>query len=300
VDNAIVQGLTFQGQTLFSVVLEAAGDITFQDCVFQDQENMAPVLIQWNGEAPQESLSRRLRSSSSASTSSTTSTTTRFQDFKRRVQNQITGRRQLVEEDAAISTAELKHKVAFRQCVFRNNRANKEYGLPGMIENTYQSELIIEHCLFENNDYGELTNPSPFGYAIRSFGPLTVEASCFNDNEFRQDAPVVVYNDLYSSENNYATPKPDHLYCGLMALYNSNRTGLLVTAASSLIDEGTPDCVESDVDSCLAQLAPTLAPSPAPSMAPTVPIILTSASGRIQLSNLAMGVVSIILLLANW
>lgn len=334
VDNAIIQGLTFVGQSLFSVVLEAAGDVTFQDCVFQDQENMAPVLIQWNGEAPLESVTRRLRASKSF-------VTTGLQDFhQRRVQNQISGTRNLEEDATAeddddgddddddddddhitVSTAALKHKVTFKQCVFRNNRANKQYGLPGIIENTYQSELVIEHCLFENNDYGETTNPSvscmsakmwifllflivtdnivlllqPFGYAIRSFGPLTVEASCFNDNEFRKDAPVVVYNDIYSSINNYATAKPDHLYCGLMALYNNNRTDL-VTPASSLIDEGTPDCVESDVDTCLVQLAPTLAPTEPPSMAPTqVPV--SSGTSIINTSSMAVAALSSILLL---
>jgi len=298
VDNAIIQGLTFVGQNLFSVVLEAAGDVTFQDCVFQDQENMAPVLIQWNGEAPLESTTRRLRSSS-------TSGNTGFQAFhQRRVQNQISATRHLEEnvtlvEDGIVSTAQLRHKVAFKQCVFRNNRANKQYGLPGMIENTYQSELVIYHCLFENNDYGETTNPSPFGYAIRSFGPLTVEASCFDDNEFLQDAPIVVYNDIYSSVNNYATPKPDHLYCGLMALYNNNRTGL-VTPASSLIDEGTPDCVEADVDTCLIRLAPTLAPTEPPTMEPTVPYVHTSGTSRIHLSSVAMVVLSSILLVVCW
>ncbi|KAL3937945.1 MAG: hypothetical protein SGBAC_007047 [Bacillariaceae sp.] len=310
VDNAIIQGLTFVGQNLFSVVLEAAGDVTFQDCVFRDQESMAPVLIQWNGEAPLESATRRLRSSSA-----TTSGHAGFQGFhQRRVQNQISATRHLqengtipaVEEyDPIVSTAQLRHKVSFKQCVFRNNRANKEYGLPGMIENTYQSELVIEHCLFENNDYGETTNPSPFGYAIRSFGPLTVEASCFNDNEFLQDAPVVVYSDMYSSVNNYATPKPDHLYCGLMALYNSNRTDL-VTPASSLIDEGTPDCLESDVDTCLVQLAPTLAPSTPPTMAPTAYVSTSGGSSstttsRIPQSSLAMvAALSSILLVASW
>ena len=34
VENVLIQGLTFQSQQLFSVVLEAAGDITFEDCAF--------------------------------------------------------------------------------------------------------------------------------------------------------------------------------------------------------------------------------------------------------------------------
>lgn len=214
VNNAIIQGLTFVGQNLFSVVLEAAGDVTFQDCEFRDQESMAPVLIQWNGEAPQESLKRRLRSTRSLGT-------TGFQDFhQRHVQKRMledsadddddddaadddhttvqdTGRptQAPVTQDssvhsaaadgdghddddttvtlpdttvtdtntgagttAPVRTTDLRHTVTFKQCVFRNNRANKQYGLAGMIENTYQSELIIEHCLFENNDYGETTN----------------------------------------------------------------------------------------------------------------------------------------------
>ena len=34
VENVVIEGLTFQSQQLFSVVLEAAGDITFLDCAF--------------------------------------------------------------------------------------------------------------------------------------------------------------------------------------------------------------------------------------------------------------------------
>ena len=34
VENVVIKGLTFQSQQLFSVVLEAAGDISFLDCAF--------------------------------------------------------------------------------------------------------------------------------------------------------------------------------------------------------------------------------------------------------------------------
>jgi hypothetical protein len=118
----------------------------------------------------------------------------------------------------------------------------------------------------------------PFGYAIRSFGPVNIESTCFNDNHFLKDGPVIVYGGSYTSINNFATPNTDGLNCGLMALYYS---------PSGMTDEGIPDCVEADVDACVVNLSPTMAPSPPPTLKPTasyskiihVPPKMSSASG---------------------
>eukprot|EP00980_Cylindrotheca_fusiformis_P011279 scaffold2597_cov116-Cylindrotheca_fusiformis.AAC.7 len=255
VDNAIIQGLTFSNQRFFAAVLEVAGDVTFVDCAFINQENVAPVLIQWNGEGPSESTSRNLRS---------TDPSIGLKGFyNRRVLNLPTlanaPRRQLSDAYPRNLEEGLQHKVTFQETVFKDNRANSEIGIPAIIENTYQSQLVIDNCLFENNDYGESSNPAPFGHAIRSFGPVDMESTCFVDNTFFRDGPVVVYGGAYTSINNYASPS-DSLKCGLMALFYS---------PSGMLDEGVPTCVESDVDACAVKLAPTVAPTQAPTEKPT-------------------------------
>jgi hypothetical protein len=156
VENVVIQGLTFVEQHLFGAVLEAAGDIKFIDCAFTNQENVAPVLIQWNGEGPVESPDRNLRS---------TGASTGFQNFyKRRVLTLPTladaPAMEMGNEKSRDLQEALGHKVTFQETVFKDNRANNEFGLPGIIENTYRSELFIDNCLFENNDYGESNNPA--------------------------------------------------------------------------------------------------------------------------------------------
>lgn len=159
VENSVLQGLTFVGQHLFSAVLEAAGDITFIDCAFMNQENVAPVLIQWNGEGPEESTVRNLRSAGGS---------VGLKDFhKRRVLTlptlADTPSMELKDDNSRRMQEGLLHKVTFQETVFKDNRANSEIGLPGIIENTYRSELVIDNCLFENNDYGESSNPAVSG-----------------------------------------------------------------------------------------------------------------------------------------
>lgn len=72
----------------------------------------------------------------------------------------------------------------------------------------------------------------------------------------------------------------------------------MVTPASSLIDEGAPDCVESDVDSCLVQLAPTSAPTQAPTLEPTA-YVHSGATSRIHISTMAVLALSSTLLLVS-
>lgn len=133
--------------------------------------------------------------------------------------------------------------------------------MPGIIENSYRSELVIKNSLFENNDYGEINNPAPIGYAIRSFGPLVIEDSCFNDNTFMKDGPVIVYGANYNATNNYApTNTTEGLSCSFLAVFYS---------LHGMTGEETPECVEPDVDTCQVNLRPTPAPSMGPTPAPT-------------------------------
>jgi len=237
-------------------------------------------LIQWNGDGP-ESASRRLQSAPS----------TVFQSISRKHHVEMldqTGEEKK-ERNLESDLQTYHHVVTFQDCIFRvsfelslrvsqnisknelliplplfqlkiqDNTANKEIGFPGIIENSYGSELVISNCLFENNEYGESRTAAPSGYAIRSFGPVDIDSTCFVDNNFLKDGPVLVYGASYTSVNNFATSSNDSLNCDFLALY---------LESNGLTDDVHPDCIASDVDTCRVDLPSTPAPTLAPTQAP--------------------------------
>eukprot|EP00536_Pseudo-nitzschia_multiseries_P018281 jgi/Psemu1/70496/estExt_Genemark1.C_23450003 len=150
---------------------------------------------------------------------------------------------------------ELKQVVTFQDCVFRDNSiADDSTSYPGIIENTFKSELNVRNCLFEGNVYGSKSNPAGNGYAIRSFGPLTLETTCFVDNVFLAHAPVLVYGAQYSALNNYVESDQTDLTCELGALFSSQND----------MAETTPSCEISDANMCAFSQHPTSAPTVTP------------------------------------
>jgi hypothetical protein len=162
---------------------------------------------------------------------------------------------------------------------FQDNYATKTSAFPGVIENTFGSKLIVRNCLFEGNDFGGGdSNPAvryktmyylcvqriqngasrraflflqPFGYAIRSFGPLTLENTCFVDNSFHNYGPVLVFGAPYEASDNYISTDETNLKCELISLFETQ-------------DQATndaPTCIESDLDTCGFTQAPTSAPT---------------------------------------
>lgn len=130
---------------------------------------------------------------------------------------------------------------------------------PGIIENS-NSELVISNCLFQDNVYGDAENPANYGYAIRSFGPITLESTCFIDNVFLNHGPVLIYGAQYSASNNYVQSTQTDLTCEFLALFNSQDDR----------EETPPTCETSDANSCSFTQPPTTAPTegimtPAPS-----------------------------------
>jgi hypothetical protein len=146
VENVMIKGLTFQSQQLFSVVLEAAGDISFLDCAFfvseyavisrlvasdnlltsllvcefQNQGNSVPIILQWEGKGPEPpvddgAITRNLRVSAKQNT------LTAGQRFYARhskplqtvlpIQLPIGGRK--------LQAGDLHHIVTFQDCVFK-------------------------------------------------------------------------------------------------------------------------------------------------------------------------------------
>ena len=153
---------------------------------------------------------------------------------------------------------ELKQVVTFEDCVFRDNFVDDSMSFPGIIENTFNSELVVKNCLFQNNVYGNTNNPASTGYAIRSFGPLTLESSCFIDNVFLNHGPVLVYGAQYSALNNYVESSQTGLTCELGALFSSQDD----------MAENIPSCESSDANTCAFSQDPTVSPTIAPSQSP--------------------------------
>jgi len=168
-----------------------------------------------------------------------------------------TGNQTLEEDD---DDGELKQVVTFQDCVFRDNLVDDSVSFPGIIENTFNSELIVTNCLFQENVYGSTNNPSTVGYAIRSFGPLTLDSSCFVDNVFLKHGPVLVYGAQYSALNNYVESSQIDLTCEFGALFSSQDD----------MAETIPTCEMSDANACAFSQGPTISPSIAPTQSPVV------------------------------
>ena len=184
-------------------------------------------MIQWEGEGSQTGVSQAVSSST---------------------ENRI------LEEEGS------KQIVTFQDCVFRGNFIDDSASFPGIIENTFNSDLVVKNCLFENNVYGDTDNPATVGYAIRSFGPLTLESSCFIDNIFLNHGPVLVYGAQYSAFNNYVQSSQTDLACGFGALFSSKDD----------MAETTPVCEQSDANTCAFSQAPTVSPTAVSIQSPEV------------------------------
>jgi hypothetical protein len=145
----------------------------------------------------------------------------------------------------------LRHVVTFQDCVFRDNFVDNSMSFPGVIENSFDSELFLSNCLFQDNVYGDDQNPATYGYAIRSFGPISLNSTCFIDNVFLTHGPVLIYGNQYSVSNNYVKSSQNDLSCEFLALFNEQ---------DDCADE-SPTCELSDADTCSFSQAPTIAPT---------------------------------------
>jgi hypothetical protein len=94
----------------------------------------------------------------------------------------------------------------------------------------------------------------PFGYAIRSFGPLTIRSTCFVGNMFHNFAPVQAFGGVEVS-GNYGTTNQRDLSCQFVAGFDTQDD----------FNKGTPKCVDYDLKACPFKTFPTNPPVPAPS-----------------------------------
>lgn len=221
---------------------------------------MAPVLMQWRGDGPTipvESTTRERKLRSSAGSVAA-------QLFRHRVLSgppsrdeveAVVGTRKLQEEEP-----EFHQEVTFRNCVFRGNYVTDKMGFPGVIENSFGSDLKIINCLFQDNKYGQDNNAAPFGYAIRSYGPIHIESSCFMDNTFLAHGPVQVFGAPHTSVDNYVRSSQEDTTCDFLAVFS--------TRDDTSTDK--PICFNSDATSCSFTQPPTMAPTFGPPTDPPV------------------------------
>lgn len=101
----------------------------------------------------------------------------------------------------------------------------------------------------------------PFGYAIRSFGPLNVESSCFIDNTFSNHGPINLYGAEYTAINNHVLSSQAELDCEFIALF---------TSLDDMV-AGIPLCIDSDAGTCAFSQPPTMSPTEAPTDSPSQP-----------------------------
>lgn len=92
--------------------------------------------------------------------------------------------------------------------------------------------------------------PQPQGYAIYSRGTLDIYSTCFIDNNFFRDAPIIVQGSDFQSRDNYGTEDPD-VTCQFLAYYES----------AAELNIGVPICTEYESDICLATLTSPTAPA---------------------------------------
>jgi hypothetical protein len=116
----------------------------------------------------------------------------------------------------------------------------------------------------------------PFGYAIRSFGPLTLENTCFVDNSFQDNGPVLVFGAPYEASNNYISTDETNLKCELISLFETQ----------DQVTNDTPTCIESDLDTCGFTQTPTAAPTSTP---PTVAVGLDASQAPSAMSGEDIG-----------
>ena len=214
---------------------------------------MAPILIQWRGDGPtvpvEAMRERKLRASTGPIAAQLFKQRLLTGNPSREAVNSVTGSRNLQLEEA-----EYHHAVTFRDCVFRGNYVTEKMGFPGVIENSFGSDLTIINCLFQDNEYGHANNPAPVGYAVRSYGSLRVESSCFMDNAFQSHGPVQVFGAPHTAVSNYVRSSQEDLTCEFLAVFSTQDD---TTTA-------TPVCFNSDASSCAFSQPPTIAPTRSP------------------------------------
>jgi hypothetical protein len=92
-------------------------------------------------------------------------------------------------------------------------------------------------------------------WAINTVGPLTIKNTCFDDNTFLRQAPVLTFGfPPVDVSNNYGELDVD-LVCQFIAEFQDT---------SSLEALVNYTCVEYDADSCKAKSPPTAPPMPTP------------------------------------
>lgn len=266
-----LQGITFRDAKFISSALANRGDITFDNCVWEDMGGVATVFAAYS--PPVNNDDRRLVSTERilleeagidmedphAIAKHLMSRKFLEEWTKREIENaeraraleKLNGPRQL--------QAAFTMEITYNNCIFRNNRqgSTTQGGIP--VLGTFVALTPFNPTLFNNCDWiGNLFDGSDGnqnGYAIQTVGsPITVNDCCFIDNSFIGFGPVQAFGDAQFEFNRNHATEDDLIICDFAA------------TSEDFVPESERDvnCLTYDLESCRGPERVFAAPTSAP------------------------------------
>jgi hypothetical protein len=282
-ENMFISGMTFRGSATAGAMLSNGGDLTLKDCIFEEHNNLAPILSYWTPETvtgrrrleldllsdmpvlnrigyvmkEYELLGRSKIDLGQPSSSSSSLFDSSVDVEEETVVAYLNNDRRLEE-----TVVGLRQHVVFDGCTFRNNSlgdlgGEEKYGIVS-VELPYD-DLELNECLFTDNHYGDPEDQR--GYFIQYLVPgstLKLTNNCFLDNDMQGPGGIILQDeaDLLANTNNYADADEDFGFC-FIAIFADD-----VTATSNCMASDATECGILGVDEPVepSSAAPTTKP----------------------------------------
>jgi hypothetical protein len=277
--NVTIKGMTFRNPLLSNAVLASRGDITFDDCIFENTASLGGSVVALyqpidDEEARRleeeerggifrymdpEFLSRRIQK---------TQANIKENFAKVKAENEL---RKLQGTNSSIGVLE-RQFVTVENCVFRDNSQGPISS--GFFQSTVLSastpfiEMTIRNTLFYNNIFDGSKPMAASGAVVKTASSaLRLENNCFIANSFVGFAPVQAFeNTTFDAFDNFGSFDP-----GVSCEFIAFSEGIPVS-------DSQVACTRYDLDSCLLPDAPTLPPG-ADSITPTPAPTRAAAAG---------------------
>mmetsp|Transcript_14894 Transcript_14894/g.28199 ORF Transcript_14894/g.28199 Transcript_14894/m.28199 type:complete len:433 (-) Transcript_14894:280-1578(-) len=259
-----VEGFTFEQAEFISVAIGNRGDITFKNCIWQENENSAVAFVAYAG-PDDDGDARRL--SDTEDLQAQNSTNGFFEEWVNKKMQQALALQTMPalpghhpdEHNRGLQVPFLCF-TTFENCQFINNKQGLVVasGIPllGVVNIIAPfNPTTIRDCTFRGNLF-DGSDGQPNGYAVQSLGAdLTIERTCFFDNSFIGFGPVQAFAGApLTLEDTFTTPD-DLVYCEFAATSDSP----VPTSVNDLV------CIEKDSEVCdfevPAEGAPTKSPT---------------------------------------
>jgi len=251
--NVTFQGITIESSFSGGVLAAKPGDVTFIDCIFRNHENLGPIILLYENR-----LSRRLAQLDFHEFMNEWETNTLVAPSSDATNEEPTP--ELISRTLQTSALISTFTFTCRKCLFEGNRVSSRVNaFPGIINaQSSDVEIVLEDVVFRNNDYR--TPVKAATYAIASQGPLTLRNSCFEDNDFIGDAPIVVFGGAeIDLRNNFLSSIDDELLCPFVVTFEDDLARQMAKETMSRFT-----CTSADAEECAAELEPTRTPRPTP------------------------------------